>query len=194
MRRISRVLVMALALAAVPAMAQEEGEASTGGGGMRRSGYLLDRSSQSRQHMLSFFGGIPYRYAGWGLPIGIGARYYLPLVHNGFIPPINDSFGLEFGADLSMGIGYNYVPLFFALPVEAMWNFHFTDRFAAYAKLGLAVEFNTYSWNSNVSGLYIGLSPVSGVGILFKPNPAGSFYLRAEVGYPWTKIGIGFGF
>ena len=166
------------------APAESTAESTTeSGSAFRRSGGLLDRNPQERQHMLSFFA-FPSWYYGFG--VGTGARYTLPLVKNGFIPPVNDSFELEFGADAWYAGSFGYSYFAFGVPVEARWTFHFTDKFAAYAKAGLGFTL--------AFGDYVGVySPVyfsSGAGVIWSITDA--FALRAEAHTQGFRVGIGF--
>jgi hypothetical protein len=156
-------------------------EVESGGSGMRRSGYLLDASSHSRDMMLGIHAIVPYGYLYAGFGIGAGATFYIPLVKDGFIPPLNDEFGLDFGADLNFFFGY-FAPVSITIPVCALWTFHITDKFSAYAKVGIALKIHpgyTYpvfpDWVS-----------VLGANYMFSK----SFGVRAEAGYPGIKLGI----
>ena len=73
-------------------------------------------------------------------------------------------------------------------PIEARWNFHIFPKFTAYGKLGLAI------------GAFIpsGFGPSfyyyfpAQVGVVYQLTK--SIALRAEIGYPSIKIGLGFAF
>ncbi len=156
---------------------------------------LLDRSTgHVRKMMLSFFLGVPFSYSGYGLyvssfSVGLGVRFYIPIVKEGFLPMLNDSFGIEFGADPSIvfgGFGYN-TGFGIAIPVEARWNFHLFPRLEVYAKLGAGIGVLVVS-----PSVYVGFVPVANVGVLFKLNE--TLFLRAEVGYPAVKVGLGIAF
>lgn len=188
MRRFSMTLMIAAALAATPALAEENAVRSSGG--------LLDASTHRRPMMLSLFAGIPHAY-GWyygGVPFGVGARFLIPLVHDGFIPKVNDEFDIEFGADffgISRGAFYGV----FSLPVEVMWRFHMVDRLSLYAKLGVAIEFgvsNYCGFGPCRSGFGVGVQPIGSVGLIFMATK--TVALRLEAGYPWVKVGVGFAF
>jgi hypothetical protein len=196
MRRLPMMVVLLSFLATNVAFAEEDAAVAESRRSFRDSGSLLDATPRTRQHMVSFFVGLPYGY--WyygGFPFGLGARYYIPLLHNGFIPPVNDSFGLEFGADFAAVFGNYFAPLV-DIPVEAVWNFHLSSKFTAYAKAGLALEFAGFTSGCNSygvcysSGLRLVPVPIGGVGILFKVS--NSMVLRAEAAYPWFKVGLGF--
>jgi hypothetical protein len=192
MRRVSQLVALSLLLSALPALAQEEGEAEAEGGRrhsvFRSPGGLLDRSEHTRPMEIAFFLNLQYGYAGWygyGFPFGVGGRLYLPLVADGFISSINDEFGLEGGLDFAMRFGSNgvFYPLL-DIPVAAVWRFHLTDRWTVYPKVGLGISFGY---------LYSSAAPVnfiveSLVGAIFKINDLLS--LRFEVGYPSAKVGL----
>jgi hypothetical protein len=155
---------------------------------------LLDRSEHYRPQMLSFFVGTPYYYYGYrgAFPVGFGLRYYIPILRDGFVPRANDEFGIEFGGDFAL---YNYdgAPAFYGLsiPVEVLWDFHLMPRFDAYLKLGAAFSVGIGNYAPYVPAPF-GVYPVSAVGLRF--HVASWFYLRAEVGYPWAKVGFAFAF
>lgn len=184
MKTITRFALVAALLTAPFAFADEEAApAESGGSGMRRTGYLLDASPQERSMLLSIHAVVPYGYLGigYGFPFGAGASFYIPLVKNGFIPPVNDEFGIDFGADVVFHLGYS---AFFSLtvPVGVLWTFHITDKFAAYAKIGAALRI----WPGHALSVYPDFMSVVGVNYMFSK----SFGLRAEVGYPMVKFGI----
>ena len=161
---------------------------------VRESGALLDRSDHDRPQMLSFFAGLPYYDARYGgFPAGVGARYYLPIVKDGFIPPANDEFGIEFGGDLAFYSSPNGTYFGLSIPVEVLWDFHFFPRFDAYAKVGAAVAigFGNYYRGGPVPAP-VGVYPISAVGLRLRLTDA--IFLRAEAGYPWAKVGVAFAF
>lgn len=185
MKNLIRLGFLSAVIASSAAFAQEEGS-SSGGGGMRRSGYLLDASAQTRPMRLAIHAVLPYAHFGYGgFPIGVGGVFYIPLVHNGFIPPLNDEFGIDFGADIVLFLGYSF-PFALWIPVSALWTFHITDTFAAYAKLGVALRI----WPGYFGGFGGAVWPdfTSAVGLNWMFSK--SFGLRAEVGYPGIKVGI----
>ena len=154
---------------------------------------LLDAGGgHTRGTMLSLFVGVPWfsTYHGplysTALAANVGGRFSLPIVTEGFLPMLNDSFGVEFGVDVFLGLpGFSYAVLGAGVqvPAEARWNFHLFPRLEVYAKLGAALEvlFTPVVW----------LSPIviANVGAVFKLSEA--FYVRAEVGSPAMKVGLG---
>ncbi len=190
MRRLT--LVTALLLAAVAAAdTSKSGSDVTLNPDVHAQGALTDASPQHRPQMASFFVGLPFGYWGYGFPLGVGARYQIPILHDGFIPSINDSFAVEIGADLSLINSSYWVP-FISIPVEAMWTLYFLQNFAGYIKLGLALEmsFSNFCFGGFCrSGFGAGVVPIGTIGVMFKLSP--SLVLRVEAGYPWLKVGIG---
>jgi hypothetical protein len=190
-RRASSLLPGALALAiaafaATPNIAAaQEGQPAT-----RQPGGLMDASLQARPMMLSFFTGFHYGYfAAYGLPLTFGGRFYIPLVHEGFIPSLNDEFGLEFGLDLNitfLASRYNESSVFgFGVPADVLWDFHITPKFDAYAKVGLVL--GSILSSSVYGGFWWTVR--SAVGLRLKINEA--LYFRAEAGYPSIIAGLG---
>lgn len=160
---------------------------------------LKDSSFHDRPQMVSVFTGFFLnRYLSEGVPYMIGGRYYYPIVPNGFIPSLNDEFGIEGGLDLLFLFGDN-THFGFNIPIEAVWDFHFSPTFDAYGKLGFMfgnVFADDYYY---VGGVRFGNSyggfwfdPRFSVGLRLKVSE--SLYFRAEVGYPTIMAGLGFAF
>jgi len=171
-----------------PESGDSSSSGSSGGSPLRQPGGLFDTASGKHRPMLvSVFAGLPYGYYSYGFGFGVGGRFYLPLVHDGFIPQINDEFGIEFGVDVSPSFGtYTYV--FFDIPVQVMLDVHITPQFDAYAKVGIAPTF----YVGHTTDIYAAGWFAGAVGLRYKIGE--SFYLRAEAGYPMLMVGIGFGF
>ncbi|MHB8879370.1 MAG: hypothetical protein ACYC8T_37220 [Myxococcaceae bacterium] len=171
----------------------ESSSSSSGGGSsaFRAKGALLDASPQDRHQMISFFGFIPW-YDGFGL--GVAARYSIPIMAQGFIPTLNDSFELEFGADFSwvsnyyFGYGYSYINL--GAPIgEARWTFHLTSKWSVYGKVGVGWNFG-FATTSGYNG-YSLIRPYfnGGAGAIY--NFSDSMVFRAEAGYHGVRVGLG---
>lgn len=181
MKNLARVALLAVVVSSVAFAQDDAPPPESGGSGMRRSGFLLDASSQQRPMLLGIHAIVPYGYFYGGFGMGAGATFYIPLVKDGFIPPLNDEFGLDFGADLVFFFGY-YAPVSITIPVSALWTFHITDKFSAYAKVGIALKIHP-GWLSPVFPDWVS---VLGINYML----SSSFGLRAEVGYPGIKLGI----
>lgn len=183
MKNFLRIGLLSVVLATSTAFAQEGDAPSTGGSGMRRSGYLLDASPQERPMLLAIHAVLPYG-GFWlgGFGVGVGGTFYIPLVKDGFIPPVNDEFGIDFGADFFLYPGY-FAAFAMNVPVSVLWTFHFTDTFAAYAKVGIALRI----WPGLAAGaVFPDLVSVVGLNWMFSK----SIGLRAELGYPGVKVGV----
>jgi hypothetical protein len=146
---------------------------------------IRDTGTHQRSSKLSFFGILPWYY---GFGIGAGARYELPIVHDGFIPTLNDSFELEFGADVWYGSvafdgGYTGV----TVPVEGKWSFHLAPKLAVYGKLGLGWSFYFYS-DSFVNASGGGFHLNGATGAIYQLSD--TFWLRGELGYSGLKLGV----
>src|SRR5512139_501023 len=140
----STLIATVAALAPAPVWGPSRASAQEAASSSAESGGIKDSSPQSRPMMLSFFTGLHLgHFAGYGFPLLIGGRFYIPLVHDGFIPSLNDEFGIEFGLDFDitfLSSIYNESVLFgFGIPADAMWAFHFSAKFDAYAKLGFVL-------------------------------------------------------
>lgn len=195
MYRVLRVLALSSALFAVPALAGEAAPANSGGAAadLRGPGGLSDGSPQSRQRLISAWLGFPYAYYGWGsvgFPLGVGVSYFQPLINDGFVPNLNDSFNLEVGANLTFA-WYGGYSMWLAVPVTVNWMLHFTREFSGYLKLGAALNFTFGYWASR-GAAFLSAFPIGGVGIMYKLNQ--SLTLRLEAGYPWLALGLGFAF
>ena len=176
-----------------PPPAEEAPPPSSSGGSSSLNGTdgLFDASNKTRKSMLSFFVGLPYGgYSGYGyyggFPIGLGARFYLPIVPNGFIPSLNDSFGLEFGVDASFYLGgFGGTGIGLGIPIEARWGFHLIPKLEVYGKVGFALGFFV------VPNYGVAFWPyaVAQAGVVYQITE--TIALRAEVGYPNIKVGIG---
>lgn len=141
--------------------------------------------------MLSFFTGFHYRRGirRGDFPFIFAGRFYIPIMHDGFLPPINDEFGVEFGADMNVYTGGGRFGLGF--PVTAMWDFHFSEMFDAYCKAGFILG-NDFvdTRNGNRNDFWYG--PVAAAGIRLRITDW--LYFRAEGGYPVVMAGLGFAF
>jgi hypothetical protein len=159
-------------------------------------GGLKDNSPHDRPMILSFFTGINWGYyASYGFPFNLGGRFYIPIMRDGFIPPINDEFGIEFGLDFNfvfISDRYSYYEdstvFGVGFPVEALYDFHFSRSFDAYVKLGIifGADFSDYLHD----GFYVNAISAVGMRLWFTDN----LMFRAEAGFPWIKAGIGIAF
>jgi hypothetical protein len=137
---------------------------------------------------------------GYGNGLGIGGRFMLPVVPEGFLQNdrIKDQLAAEIGVDLLrysysfLRADYGFVAV---LPVAGLlWNVWVSDNLALYPKLdlGYAVGFLT-GWNETWGSrsTYGGFFWQTSVGVLFKTR---SVALRLELGNGLLKAGVGIGF
>jgi hypothetical protein len=99
-------------------------------------------------HLLLGWGG------GWGGGgLGVGGRFSIPVVQNGFVPSINDSVAIGFGLDVLFYNNCYYSnangcsATGFVFPVVMQWNFFVAQRWSVFGEPGLAIYHN--SWNCN---------------------------------------------
>jgi len=82
---------------------------------------------------------IYYRYGGFG----IGGRFSIPIVHNGFVSSINNSVAISFGVDAIhydscyYGNDYGCSATYLFFPVAMQWNFYVGERWSVFGEPGL---------------------------------------------------------
>ena len=159
-------------------------------GGFHGTGGLFDAADQHRSQMLSLMAIAPTWY--YGVGVGATLRYTLPIVPNGFIPKLNDSFELEFGGDVWYVPTYLYDSLLgVAGNVGARYTFHFTDKFDAYLRVALGVQYR--HWSSTYNGW-------SGVDYFYDAGPGVEYrivdmlVLRGELSYSGLRVGVALAF
>lgn len=102
----------------------------------------------TRPFQLDFHGGFTW----WGWGFAGGARFGIPILHNGFVPTLNNAVYLNFGGDLYFvedwscwrrnpidpceARAYRFAMGF---PVALHWEFYFSDTWSAFAELGFQV-------------------------------------------------------
>jgi hypothetical protein len=147
----------------------------------------------------------PHALFGWGGVYGtggygVGARFAIPIVHNGFIPQINNSIAVSFGLDWvhydSCWFRGNCSANYFDIPVAMQWNFFVAHRWSVFGEPGLLVYFGSFSDCSLQSSLCPGHPAASGVqpafflGGRFHISDTASLTLR--LGYPTFSFGVSF--
>lgn len=89
-----------------------------------------------------FGGQRPYQldvHAGFsflGRGLAAGARFGIPIVHNGFVKSINNSIHINFGADLYFIDYHDDYAVAVGIPVTMHWEFYFTPRWTAFGEVG----------------------------------------------------------
>jgi hypothetical protein len=176
--RLSAVLVVLLALQALPARAQIEGKPFEQG--MRAPDSLLDGSAHDRRSQIAVFG----NYS-WGVGIGASARYSLPIFKDGFVPELNDSVELEAGGTFLFGT-FGVTPSVVIGVLEPKWTFHVIPQLDLYAKLGIGL----FLWLGATTNTPLYVLAAGGVAYKISPN----FWVRLEGGNLGGALGVGLDF
>jgi hypothetical protein len=132
---------------------------------------------EAEPHGVVGFGG-PFKDKG---SFGAGFRGTFVLVDHGFLPKINDSVGITFGADLLFG---DKGTLF--LPVAMQWNFWLTTHWSVFGEPGFAVAAKKFEFKDDV------FHPIIMVGGRYHFSETVALTLRA--GYPCASVGVSFFF
>lgn len=126
----------------------------------------------------------PHALLGFGGPflhgrshLGAGFRGTVVIVDNGFVPTINNSVGITFGADLFFGRGT------VLLPVAMQWNFWLSTHWSVFAEPGLGFAANHHRHAGH-------FHPILMVGGRYHFNDKVSLTMR--LGYPSLSVGASF--
>ena len=125
---------------------------------------------------------------------GVGARFGIPIVRNGFVPSINNNVAINFGVDLvhygcyldNVSCSANYL----LFPVALQWNFFFSHSWSAYGEAGLFL-FKGFYDNACVGNICaggpsdLGALPTFAVGGRYHFNEHVALNLR--IGYPPSR-------
>jgi hypothetical protein len=180
---------------------------------IKRPGDHPNYGVEIEPHLLAGFLAVSHGGDGYGL----GGRFTIPLMKNGFVSSINNNVGIGFGLDWIHYTGcYAYYvgpvaydcPSFnsFVVPVVMQWNFFLSTHWSVFGEPGLAIEYGT--WGSDFCGTYV----VNGNRIAYNcggaPNHVtvdpiilfigGRFHfsetaaLTMRVGWPYFSIGVSF--
>ncbi len=138
--------------------------------------------------------------------LGLGFRASIPVMQNGPVKTINNSFAIGFGIDWAHSgdncWGYNYRPYDprirfegdcdadnILFPVVAQWNFFFTPAVSAFAELGLAIVYETWDWGL-ADDDDIDVEPVFLLGPRFILGDMIAIPIR--IGWPYLSVGVSF--
>jgi hypothetical protein len=145
---------------------------------------------------------------------GLGARFSIPIVENGFIPSINDSVAIGFGVDWVHYSGsncydYGFDPhyhgpcydvgdanyLFF--PVVMQWNFFVAHQWSVFGEPGLVIYHGFFDYCAGApAGAACG-NPTS-TGVDFALYVGGRYHINdhlalvLRIGYPTFSFGVSF--
>ena len=171
-------------------MTVAEGESTTSsgesGGALRAKGAFFDKDDTThRKMMLSFFAEFHWPYYSTAIGPGLGVRFAIPIVKNGFVPAWNDSFWIEFGFDVgfhgNVARGFSFG---ITIPAQAMWMIHLIKNLAVFAKISFGVQLEAYSYaycgvGAPCNTFWAFFHGAGGVGLVY--NLSDSFALRAEI-------------
>lgn len=150
--------------------------------------------------------GLANLYANNGF--GLGVRFGIPIVQNGFIPSINNSVAISFGADWIRYSGCYYGrgrfgnnddigcgASFFLFPVAMQWNFWLSPRWSVFGEPGLYVYHGVYddlcgTFKNCAEPTRTGIQPAFYAGGRFHFNDTVALTMR--IGYPTFSLGVSF--
>ncbi|MGO9837182.1 MAG: hypothetical protein ACLP1X_23545 [Polyangiaceae bacterium] len=177
---------------------------------IRRPGDHADYAVEIEPQLL--WGWEHYNYAPTD-GVGLGARFSIPILTNGFVPSINDSVAISFGVDwLHYSYGgcyyYNgYRPGYCAnigdanyilFPVAMQWNFFVARHWSVFGEPGLNVYHGFLDYCSNVPAGYPCANPATTTGIEFAFSVGGRYQfsdhaaLVMRIGFPTFSLGVSF--
>ena len=151
----------------------------------------------TRPFQLDLHGGLAW----YGFGVASGARFGIPLVHNGFVPSLDNAVYLNFGADfyfiddagcyfVGAGCARAYRPAL-GFPVTLHWEFYFNDMWSAFAELGAQIFFppsvfanGTFDYNQH-AGMWV-------IGAAGGSLHLGVLSITLRVGNPYVAIGVTF--
>lgn len=138
---------------------------------------------------------------------GLGGRFTIPIVQNGFVKTINNSVGITFGLDWVRyggcyyryrGADYGCGASFFLFPVAMQWNFWLTEKWSVFAEPGLYIYHGVYDDYCDRFGpgdncgypTRTSVEPALYLGGRFHFNDTVSLTMR--IGYPTLSFGVSF--
>jgi hypothetical protein len=206
-------LVLLSVLLALPALAQDLGESPPSGGSSDIDnemppgdppkpppaevmvekpveGSIKDISEKRRPYGVSLDAYLPW-LGGFGGGFKVSAE--IPIMHNGFIPSINDSFSLEprfmfsYQSWTSFAARDDLYVMGFTPAAAAVWSFYFKTNLRVYAFVALGYTI-VKAANIDVTGLSHRFYHDVGPGMYW--DFAQHWSLRAELGYSGMRLGI----
>lgn len=126
--------------------------------------------------------------------VGPGISMLFPILHNGFIPSINNAVYIGFFVDTMFHPSYwgwsDY--WFFSMPVGPMmqWRFYLIEMISVYANLG----FGIWPWfvNDSYGGFFLSGFPLFQLGANFHFTQ--KIGMNVQFGYPSSQLGLNISF
>lgn len=173
-------------------------------------------SVELEPHFTFGWTGAPHHFDDDG--VGLGLRASIPLIQNGPITTINNSFALTFGMDwLHFGYDHDhacrdfpgpacddhdFAANAFWFPVAAQWNFYVHKRISVFAELGVAIVHERWSWAQPCPGGPPGTlctyddSHTDFAELVFYPGArfmlTDGIGFTVRLGYPHLTLGVSF--
>jgi hypothetical protein len=178
------VLLTALTVVATPARADDT---------IKRPGDHPVYDVEIEPHLL--LGWDAFAQGGYGL----GARFSIPIVRNGFVPTINNSVAISFGVDwvhydwcwFHAACSANYLEF----PVAMQWNFYVAQHWSVFGEPGLVI-YHGFIEDCPFGGMcppgpsVTGVEPALYIGGRYHFNDAVSLTMR--IGFPSFSFGVSF--
>ncbi len=143
---------------------------------------------------------VPYAHSDAG--IGLGGRFSIPVVQNGFVPTINNSVAISFGVDWihydSCYYGGSCSVDYLHFPIVMQWNFFVARRWSVFGEPGLDIyhaffndcPFTTVNGFACNQPQATGVEPAFFVGGRYHFSDGAALTMR--VGFPTFSIGVSF--
>jgi hypothetical protein len=147
----------------------------------------------------------PHLLFGWdslfpGDSYGLGVRLSIPIVDRGFVPTINDTVAITFGADLLHFGGcfvanYSCSANFLLFPVAMQWNFYVAKQWSVFGEPGLFLYHGFFDdCPQGVTCFNVptetGIQPAVYVGGRYHFNDTMTLTMR--LGFPTVSVGVSF--
>jgi hypothetical protein len=164
---------------------------------IKHPGDHLNYSVEVEPHVLIGWDGV---YDAGGL--GLGARFSIPIVQNGFVPSINNSVAISFGLDLVWYGGcYAYEDpghcgaQYVQIPVAMQWNFWVAHNWSVFGEPGLEIYHGFLgdcdAMHANcVTPTVTGVLPALWIGGRYHLSESTALTLR--IGFPAFSFGVSF--
>lgn len=191
-RLIGAVYVLLLCLLVWPASARADDT-------IRRPGDHPTYSVELEPHgLLDWY--VPYTHSNTG--IGIGGRFSIPIVENGFVQTINNSVAISFGIDWIHYDGCffngNCAVDYLHFPIVMQWNFFVARRWSVFGEPGLDIyhgffsdcPFTTANAFACNTPTQTGVEPAFFLGGRYHFSDGAALTMR--IGFPTFSIGVSF--
>ncbi len=151
---------------------------------------IINKPGQgARPMMLDLHGGFSH----FGTGLSVGARFSIPIVENGFVPPINNTVSITFGGDFYwVKLDRDRYAAAVGFPVTLQWRFLFTDKLSAFGEMGANIFLHPDLIAGDGWFWYPGSWVIAAIGGRFKINE--SISLVGRLGNPYSSFGASFTF